>query len=215
MIWIVRAAADIRADEARAVFGQRQLRGQLTPPRGGILGNLVPRAQQRIAGGFQRQSAGLESVLKIDVAVLDAGEQALQVLHVLVRHVDVLIKQLGDLDSCLHRLDLHDLLRRSGVAVDGDLAHALAVGDALRQRRERYALAVFADIQRHQLAVGAQKSGGRQGLQVLPRPGLVAGVKLGQRRHQHLRRGLGIGGDHRDRHRAQHHKQRQEQAKRS
>ena len=215
MIWLVRAAADIRADEAGAVFGQRQRRGQLTPPRGGILGNLVPRAQQRIAGGFQRQSAGLESGLKIDVAILDAGEQLFQIFGVLVGHVDVLVKKLGDLDSRLHRLDLHDLLRRGGVAVDGDGTHGLALGDALRQRRERYALAVFADIQRHQLAVGAQKPGGRQGLQVLPRPGLVAGVKLGQRGHQHLRRGLRIGGDHRDRHRAQHHKQRQEQAKRS
>ena len=164
---------------------------------------------------FQAQGAGLESGLKINIAVLNTGEQGFKVIHMLVRHVDVLIKELGDLDSRLHRLDLHDLLRRGGVAVDGDGAHALALGDALRQRRERYALAVFADIQRHQLAVGAQKPGGRQGFQVLPRPGLVAGVKLGQRRHQHLRRGLGIGGDHRDRHRAQHHKQRQEQAKRS
>ena len=214
MVRLIGAAVDIRAVKALSVLRQGQLLGLVAGKR--IVDLVAPPGQHGgAAGGLHAQRAGLESGLKIDVAVLDAGEQAFQVLHVGVRHVDVLVQQLGDLDGRLHRLDLHDLLRRGGVAVDGNLAHGLAVCDALRQRRELCALAVLADIQRHQLAVGAQKPGGRKGLQVLPRPGLVAGVKLGQRRHQHLRRGLRIGGDHRDRHRAQHHKQRQEQAKRS
>ena len=187
MIRIIRTAADIRADETRAVFGKRQCRRQFAPSCRCELRDIAPRAERRVVCRGQAKRARLDGALEIDGAVLDAFDKLFQILDVSVGDVDLFFKQLGDLDSGVHLRDLQDLRRRCALAVDGDLAYLIAVCDAIRKSCKRNGLAVLADVEIDHLSFAVDKTGGIHCLQVLFCAHLVAAVKLGQRGHKHIR----------------------------
>ena len=153
----------------------------------------------------------LHCLLQVHAAVLNAGEQGLQVLHMLVRDLDLLFQQPGHLQGGIHLPDLQNLLRVGGLAVDGDGTHVLPGGNAPGQLRELRALPIRPDVQLHQAALTVDEARLVQGVQVLPGPLLVAVVELRQGGRL-LRQPLGIrprwpGGQQ-----SQHHGQGQQYA---
>ena len=101
----------------------------------------------------QRQLSGADRLVKINAAVGKAGNQRFEICDVVVGDLNVVVDQPEHLQNGADLLDLHDLLRRNGVAVDGQFAHSLAVRDPLRHIVELGRCAVLADVQRDHVAV--------------------------------------------------------------
>ena len=104
-------------------------------------------------GVFHRHRPGADRLVKINAAIGKAGHQRLEVGDVVVGNLNVVVDQPEHLQNGADLLDLHDLLGRSGVAVDGQFAHGLAVRDPLRHIVELGRCAVLADVQRDHVAV--------------------------------------------------------------
>ena len=164
-------------------------------------------AQSPGRGGAQRQRAGADDLVHVNGAIGQSGHQLLEVGHVLVGDLHVLLQQAHRVQEGANLLDLQNLLRRHGGAVDGQRAYAVALGDALGQGVKVGACAVLPDIQRHHVAVFINDTGVIQQVQIRSGPLLVAAIhrrKAVDQRLIHLRGG-------RDGQHGEHHDQRQEQ----
>ena len=80
----------------------------------------------------------------------------------LVGNLHVSVNLLNDIQQTVHLLNLHDLIRRGSVAVDGNIANFIAAVDAACQLRQTNAPAVFTDIEINHISVLINKSGGMQ-----------------------------------------------------
>ena len=206
MACLIGAAGDIRRGVLAACGFHLTRAGIWCGQRRGIA-----RAQQThglLRRAHLRLTAG-DNIGNIDAAVGDARNERLQICNVLVGDLNVLVNEADHLEHTADLLNLQDLLRRDGAAVDGQRADDPAVHNALRDLGQLDALAVLADVELDEAAVRIDQAGIVEHFKLLSRPRFVTVVKLGQRTDERLRHARGKNADGKQ---AQRHRQRQEQA---